>query len=113
MHRRNEFDVENRINTTEPDAVSREVSGIYQNLYQKAEPGNIVQAFHDIALLYRGEHPAYYACDTSYHDIQHVLDVTLAMARLMDGAARATAVDVLTERLFRFGIVTALYHDCG
>jgi hypothetical protein len=113
MHRRNEFDVENRINTTEPDAVSREVCGIYQNLYQKAEPGNIGQAFHDIAALYRGEYPGYYACDTSYHDIQHVLDVTLAMARLMDGAARATAIDVLTERLFRFGIVTALYHDCG
>lgn len=113
MHRRNEFDVENRINTTEPDAVSREVCGIYQNLYQKAEPGNIGQAFHDITVLYGGEYPGYYACDTPYHDIQHVLDVTLAMARLMDGAARATDVDVLTERLFRFGIVTALYHDVG
>jgi hypothetical protein len=113
MYRRNEFDVENRVNTTDSDAVSREVCGIYQNLYQTAEPGNIGQAFHDITALYRGEYPGYYACDTPYHDIQHVLDVTLAMARLMDGAARATDVRVLTERLFRFGIVTALYHDCG
>ena len=113
MHRRNEFDVENRINTTDSDAVSHEVRTIYQDLYQKADADSINQAFRDVALLYAGEYPGYYACDTSYHDIQHVLDVTLAMARLMDGAARATHTNVLTERLFSFGIVTALYHDCG
>ena len=113
MHRRNEFDVENRINTTDSDAVAREVCGIYQNLYQKADPGKIGQAFHDVTLLYRGEYPGYHACDTSYHDIQHVLDVTLAMARLMDGCVRSTHAGVLTDRLFNFGIVTALYHDCG
>ena len=113
MQRRNEFDVENRINTTDSDAVWSEVCSIYQNLYQKTEPGNIGQAFHDAGLLYRGEYPGYYACDTSYHDIQHVLDVTLAMARLMDGAARAVEPGVLNERLFGFGVVTALYHDCG
>ena len=113
MHRRNEFDVEDRINTTDPDAVTREVCGIYENLYQKAEPGKIGQAFEDVTLLYRGEYPGYHACDTSYHDIQHVLDVTLAMARLMNGAVRATHAGVLSDRLFSFGIVTALYHDCG
>jgi hypothetical protein len=113
MRRRNEFDVENRVNTTDADAVSREVCRIYQDLYQKDDPGSIGQAFRDVARLYRGEYPGYHACDTSYHDIQHVLDVTLAMARLMDGAVRAAHADVLTERLFGFGIVSALYHDCG
>ena len=113
MHRRNEFDVENRINTTDPDAVSREVARIYQDLYQADAPGTIGQVFEDVARLYRGDYPGYYACDTSYHDIQHVLDVTLAMARLMDGCVRATDASVLNERLFRFGIMTALYHDCG
>lgn len=113
MHRRNEYDVTDRVNTTEPGGVSGEVCRIYQDLYQRDEPGNIVGAFDDLTRLYRGEYPGYHACDTSYHDIQHVLDVTLAMARLMDGCVRATDADVLHERLFRFGIVTALYHDCG
>jgi hypothetical protein len=63
--------------------------------------------------LYRGEDANYFACDTSYHDIQHVLDVTLAMARLTDGCVRATDGSVVNERLFRFGIISALYHDCG
>jgi hypothetical protein len=111
--RRNEFDVTDRVNTTAPGAVSGEVFRIYQNLYQRGDPGNLVQAFDDVTRLYAGEYPGYRPCDTSYHDIQHVLDVTLAMARLMDGCVRATDADVLNERLFRFGIMTALYHDCG
>jgi hypothetical protein len=112
-YRRNEFDVTDRVNTTVPDEVSGEIYRIYQDLYQLADPGNLVQAFDDVTRLYQGEYPGYRPCDTSYHDIQHVLDVTLAMARLMDGCVRATDAAVLNERLFRFGIMTALYHDCG
>jgi hypothetical protein len=114
MHeRRNDYDVTNRINTTDPEAVSEEVCSIYQDLYQLGTPRNLNQAFTDLARLYRGEKPGYYECDTDYHDIQHVLDVTLGMARLMHGCVRATSTETITERLFRFGIVTALYHDCG
>ena len=112
-YRRNEFDVTDRVNTTAPEEVSGEVFRIYQNLYQRDDPDNLVQAFEDVTRLYRGEYPGYRACDTSYHDIQHVLDVTLAMARLMDGCVRTTNATVLNDRLFRFGIITALYHDCG
>src|SRR5688572_6548087 len=112
-YRRNEFDVTDRINTTVPEDVSAEVFRIYQDLYQLANPGNLVQAFDDLTRLYRGEYAGYHACDTSYHDIQHVLDVTLAMARLMDGCVRATNDRVLGERLFRFGVLGALFHDCG
>jgi hypothetical protein len=111
--RRNEFDVTDRVNTTVPCAVSGEVFRIYQDLYQRGDPGNLVQAFEDVTRLYAGEYPGYRPCDTSYHDIQHILDVTLAMARLMDGCVRTTDAAVLDERLFRFGIMTALYHDCG
>ena len=113
MYRRNEFDVTSSIDTTDQGAVSSAVCGIYQDLYRRYDPGQIVQAFDDISKLYRGEYPSYYACDTSYHDIQHVLEVTLAMARLMDGCVRGTDAGVLNERLFRFGVLTALYHDCG
>jgi hypothetical protein len=111
--RRNDYDVTNRVNTTEAQDVSREICAIYQNLYQSATPENLGNAFSDLARLYRGEYPGYHECDTDYHDVQHVLDVTLGMARLMDGCVRATNADVLNERLFRFGIVLALFHDCG
>jgi len=111
--RRNDYDVTNRVNTTDTQDVSQEICRIYQDLYQQATPQNLGKAFADLANLYRGEHPGYHECDTDYHDIQHVLDVTLGMARLMNGCVRTTSTDIITERLFRFGIILALYHDCG
>lgn len=113
MHRRNEFDVTNEIDTTDPQQVAAAVCGIHQDLYQQERSPVLAQAFDDLARLYRGEVPGYHACDTGYHNVQHVLDVTLAMARLMDGCVRATNTEMITERLFRFGVITALYHDCG
>lgn len=72
------------------------------------------RAFDDMAVMYRGEHPWYEKCDTEYHDVQHVLEVALAMARLMDGYERARRESpALGERLFQLGIVCALFHDVG
>ena len=113
LYRRNDYDVTNRINTTDPPVVSNAVCRIYQDLYQEDNPHNLAQAFTDLARLYRGEYPGFHECDTDYHDVQHVLDVTLGMARLLDGCVRATSTGTITERLFRLGIITALYHDCG
>jgi hypothetical protein len=111
--RRNDYDVTNCVNTTDSGDVSEEICRIYQGLYQQAAPKNLSQAFADLARLYRGEFPGFHECDTDYHDVQHVLDVTLGMARLMDGCVRSSSAGTITERLFRFGVITALYHDCG
>jgi hypothetical protein len=74
----------------------------------------MARAFDDCTRLYRGEFPGYRACDTPYHNLQHTLDVALAMARLMDGYERAPeTVEHLGPRLFAFGIVCALFHDIG
>src|SRR6266576_2692685 len=81
--RRNDHDVTDSIRTTDPVAVGREVVRLFRALYGRA------RAFRDIGGLYRGEHRSYLPCDTEYHDIQHVLEVTLAMARLMDGYERS------------------------
>lgn len=113
VHRRSEFDVTNRIDTTKPDEVVGAVREIYESLYQTESPATLDRAADDLARLYRGDMPGYHACDTGYHNVQHVLDVTLAMARLMDGCVRATSAEIITERLFCFGVITALYHDCG
>ncbi len=114
MHnRRNEYDVTNIVDTTSPADVSESVRNIYQDLYQKDAPKNLGQPFADLGLLYEGKYPGFHECETDYHDVQHVLDVTLAMARLLNGCVRSTGTDTVSERLFRFGIITALYHDCG
>ena len=114
-HRRSEFDVTNHINTTDPLVVSGEVRRIFIGLYDDSLADRIDRFFADAARLYRGQYPGYLACDTWYHDLQHVMDVTLAMARLMDGYERSwiTSRPPLGEEVFLLGVACALLHDCG
>jgi len=114
MERRNDYDVTNRVKTTDPAAVNKAVDDIFVALYPQASTHVVDHAFRDLVRLHRGEYPGYRACDTTYHNLQHTLDVTLAMARLMDGYERsAERGEPLGDRLFSLGIVTALYHDIG
>lgn len=113
--RRNDHDVTDSIQTTSVVPVRAEVVRLYKELYDGAEPGSLVQAFDEVADLYAGRNPEYLPCDTAYHDVQHVLDVTLAMARLMEGyeRRRKDGAEALSADLYRLGVVTALFHDFG
>jgi hypothetical protein len=126
--RRSDHDVTNTIQTTDLQQVAGETLRVYRDLYQGTPSGvggtpaaAIERAFEDLGRLYAGEHPDYLPCDTSYHDIQHVLDVTLAMVRLMDGYERSREVTrshvgdapAMPAACFALGVVTALFHDFG
>jgi len=113
--RRNDHDVTNSIRTTDPAHVGREVVRLYCELYRKGKAPQLERAFRDVAGLYRGDDPAYLPCDTEYHDIQHILDVTLAMARLMDGyeRGRRDSEPRLEADVFLIGVLAALFHDFG
>jgi hypothetical protein len=113
--RRNDYDVTGIFRTTDPATVKTEVQRLYRGLYDGSPARAIERAFTDITKLYRGEHPEYYACDTRYHDLQHVLEVTLAMARLMDGyeRSRRNGTPHLPPELFMLGVISALFHDFG
>ena len=114
MERRNNYDVTNRVDTTDPAAVNGEINRIFVKLYPKASTRVLNRSFRDLVRLHLGEYPGYRACDTGYHNLQHTLDVTLAMARLMDGyECSRDRTDALGPRLFGFGVVTALFHDVG
>lgn len=112
--RGNDYDVSAQFNTTDPQVVNDEVDRIYLELYPAAPTKLLDYAFRDLSRLYRGEYPGYHPCDTPYHDVQHVLDVTLAMARLIDGYERSRiGTQPFGDSLFRLGVITALFHDMG
>ena len=119
--RRNDHDVTNTVRTTDLKQVAGEVMRVYRGLYNGTPSGAIERAFDDIGRLYVGKNAEYKPCDTEYHDIQHILDVTLAMARLMDGYERSRKVTrsrvgdspALPAACFSLGVVTALFHDFG
>jgi len=111
--RRSDHDVTDRVRTTDPADVRDEICTIFRRLYPHASCTIIERGVRDAARLYRGQYPGYAPCDTSYHNLQHTLDVTLAMARIMAGYQVMQRGPALTPDLFRFGILAALFHDAG
>jgi len=107
-------DVSNQLNVEDPDAVTRGVLALFSARYPGTDLAPLAAAFADTKALFRGAYPGYLACDTLYHDLRHTLDVSLAMARLLDGHDRIHAAqDRLGARRAMLGVIIALLHDAG
>lgn len=112
--RRSDYDVTNRVRIADPRAVFTAVSDLLTSRYAGIRLPPLRDAFDTFTKLYAGTLPGYYGCDTWYHDAQHSLDCTLAMARLVDGHDRSQPKDKrLGERRAVLGVVIALFHDAG
>ncbi len=109
------LDVSNTVDVTDPNAVARRVIEIFDARFGDAANASLIERLvADFARLYRGDYPGFHACDVKYHDIQHVLDVTLAMARLIDGYEQSHAPkQQLGADMALAGIACALFHDAG
>ncbi len=114
QERRNDYDVTNTVDVTSPRAVRRAVTALLSSVYSRASLDPVWVAFHDFERIYGGFDADYHAVDTSYHDIQHSLDVTLALARLIVGhdSVAAPGEQLGAERA-TFALVAALFHDSG
>jgi len=112
--RLNQNDVTNRVNVEKPKEVRDAVLRLFGTRYPGASLAALERAFDDFHALFEGRYPGFLACDTLYHDIRHTLDMTLAMARLVDGHDRNCAPsERIGARRAVMGIVIALLHDCG
>ncbi len=110
------MDVSGKIDVTDPRSVSAAVLAIFQQRYPGHDFSIVQRLYEDFAALYRGELTGFHACDTRYHDIQHVLDVSLAMARLLDGYeanCQGQPDRALGAELAIIGMIVALFHDSG
>jgi hypothetical protein len=112
--RLNQNDVSNRVNVETPVSVRDAVLELFAARYPGADLAAIERAFADFQALFEGRYPGYLACDTLYHDLRHTLDMTLAMARLVDGHDRSCApTERLGARRAVLGVLIALLHDSG
>lgn len=108
------MDVSNTVDVSDPAAVADAVQKIFRQRYPDADLAPLALLFRDFNRLYSGRYPGYRACDVRYHNAQHVLDVTLAMARLLDGYELSMPQDErLGPKMAMVGIAAALFHDSG
>ncbi len=112
--RRNDYDVTDTVKVSSMPDVREAVLTLFETVFPDASFDSLWLAFHDFDLLFDGRLPGYRGCDTVYHDKQHSLDMTLAMARLLAGHEKICADDDRfgPERAV-MGIITALFHDAG
>ena len=112
--RRNDFDVTNTVQVSNPAAVRNAVHELFSEAFPGMSSDKLWLAFYDFERLFTGRYPGYNGCDTTYHDMQHSLDMTLAVARLIVGYERSVEpADRLGASRAQMAVVTALFHDAG
>jgi hypothetical protein len=112
--RRSDFDVTNTVQVSSVTSVHKAVEELFQQTWPGANSDRLTQAFNDFERLFSGQFPGYFGCDTVYHDMQHSLDDTLAMARLLAGHERSQPADQrLGADRALLGLIVGLFHDAG
>src|SRR5687768_11654021 len=112
--RLNQNDVTNCVNVEDPASVRAAVLALFSERYPGADFAPLARGFEDFKALFEGRYPGYLACDTLYHDMRHTLDMSLAMARLIDGHDRSRPpAERLGPRRAMLGVLLALLHDSG
>ncbi len=101
------------VSTAVPAAVERAVRSIFLELFPQGDTGFVPRAFAWMLECFSGGCSGYQAVDTLYHDVEHTMQGTLCMSRLLRGRHRAGAAPVLSERVFQLGILAILLHDSG
>ena len=112
--RRSDFDVTNSVQVSSPEAVLRAIEALYRPTWAQAPMEPLRRAFEHFERLFAGEVPGFHGVDTVYHDRQHTLDITLALARLLVGYERQAAEgERLGGERAVAGLITGLFHDVG
>jgi len=93
------------------EAVLAEIKTIISLLDSDRITDQFIAVYHDVVRLFDGEYPGYRASNTTYHNLEHTIMVTLATVRLIHGSVHGG---------FRFkpenvllGLLAALFHDSG
>jgi hypothetical protein len=112
--RRSDFDVTNSVQVSSPKAVLAAVQALYRPTWPGMSLDPLSRAFAHFERLFAGQVPGFYGVDTVYHDRQHTLDITLALARLLVGYERQQdEASRLGGARAMVGLVTGLFHDVG
>lgn len=111
--RKSDYDVTNTVQVSSPREVCEGVRSLWVKHYDPSAFQPVGEAFSLLEKAFVGRAPDLHGIETTYHDLQHTLDVTLAMARLIDGYCREHGADALGEERSAVGLVTALFHDAG
>ncbi len=102
-----------QVDTRNPGAVEKEVEAVYLSMFRGGDASFVSRAFGWVKDLFGGKYEDYQASDARYHDLEHTMQGTLCMVRLLHGRHLADAKPVVNERMFELGLLAILFHDIG
>ncbi len=112
--RRNDYDVSNSVQVSSTSSVTAAVRELFAAGWPGEPFNRVAIAFEEFDRLFGGRMPGYHGVDTVYHDRQHSLDMTLAMARLLVGyEGSVDAQQRFGSERAAMALVTSLFHDAG
>ena len=112
--RRSDYDVTDTVQVSSATAVRDAVETLFRPTWPDTPLAPVHRSFEHFEQLFAGAIPGYHGVDTVYHDRQHTLDITLALARLLVGYERqAEARERLGGERAVVGLITGLFHDVG
>lgn len=101
------------VDTRDVAAVASEAARLYLDAFPESDAHCIRSACEHVARCFLGGSPKYQPIDVRYHDLEHTLQGTLCLARLLHRRHLAGVEPRLTPRLFELGILAVLMHDTG
>ena len=94
-------------------AVERAVQSIYLAAFPEAAGQFVPIVFSWAHDCFVGRHPGYQAIDARYHDLEHTLQGTLCMSRILGGRHQTDSLPRCTRLEFELGLLAILLHDTG
>ena len=82
-------------------------------MFPNADPLFVPRVFGWAIECFTGNYQDYQAVDARYHDLEHTLQGTLCLARLLRGRHAAGAQPQLSQRTFQLALAAILLHDTG
>src|ERR1700753_1428815 len=63
--------------------------------------------------LFHGKNPEFQPCDTAFHDFDHTMQATAAVADLLTAHRQKPVIATLKQRDWELTIAAAILHDTG
>jgi hypothetical protein len=101
------------IDTRQPRLVEAEIHAAHLAMFPDADRNYVPTIFQWAVDCFEGRYQDYQPIDAHYHDMEHTLQGTLCMSRLLWNRHDTTAQPRLTRRMFELGMLAILMHDTG
>lgn len=95
----------------------QDVAEIVVRLHQELFPGMpyeyILRRYEAVEAMFNGNYEGFQPMDTAYHDIEHTLQTSLCLTRLLVNRQHCGAKPLMTENDFNTALIAILLHDMG